>query len=147
MDRCSSCRSGLRRPGHPLGIRGAAIGHTDLRLRRPGRPRGIRGVVTGRNDLRGRGVATPEAVGGSHRSHPAVHRSVGFPSTGVQGQSSSAADLRRRRQEIRLGKRPVDSAIAHSSCGFGFPGDTNPAVSQPSFFVVVVELSRQMSST
>jgi hypothetical protein len=30
---------------------------------------------------------------------------------GVRGQSSSAADLRRRRQEIRLGKRPVDCAV------------------------------------
>ncbi|XP_037410498.1 uncharacterized protein LOC119273453 isoform X1 [Triticum dicoccoides] len=34
---------------------------------------------------------------------PAVHRVVGSASTGVRGQTSSAADLRRRHKEIRLG--------------------------------------------
>jgi hypothetical protein len=90
MDRGRPCRTGLRRPGRPPGIRDAVIGRTNLRLRRPGRPRGIHGVVIGRNDRRGRRASmSGPPVGGRlsdddllREGRPVVHRVVGSASTG-----------------------------------------------------------------
>ncbi|KAI5014215.1 hypothetical protein ZWY2020_055605 [Hordeum vulgare] len=70
-----------------------------------------------------------------HGGRPNIHRSIGFTHLLVRGQSSSAVDLRRRRQEIRLGKRHVDSVVVDSSasCGYGFPrNDATPVAFIPS---------------